>query len=55
MPLYWILIILAIVAAINSDEVSRAVNINGKGKKYMIILCAVMIAVITVIIKNALH
>ena len=55
MPLYWILMFLAIVVALNADKIDKAVNADGKIKKYMAIIFAVMIVVITVLIKTAIN
>lgn len=53
MKSYWILLILAIVIALNSDKIDAAANASHKLKKYLIVICAFMaITSIILIIKS---
>lgn len=54
MPIYWILIIAAILVAIFSDKIDKKINANGKLKKVIIAVCILLVIAVTVLIKMAL-
>ena len=54
MPIYWIFIILAVIAAVNAERISKLVMGNGKGKQIVIASCIAAVAILTIIIKMAL-
>lgn len=54
MPIYWIFIILAVIAAINAERISKLVMGSGKGKQIVIASCITAVAILTIIIKKAL-
>ena len=53
MPIYWIFIIVAVVA-INAEKISKLVMSTGKGKQIVIAFCIAAVALLTIIIKKAL-
>ena len=42
MKIYWIFLIIAIICALCSDRIDRAVNANKKAKKIILILCGAL-------------
>lgn len=54
MPIYWIFIIVAVIVAINAENISKLVMGTGKGKQIVIASCVAAVAILTIIIKMAL-
>ena len=54
MPIYWIFIILAVIAAINAERISKLVMGTVKGKQIVIAFCIADVAILSIIIKIAL-
>lgn len=53
MKIYWIFLIIAIICALCSDRIDRAVNANKKAKKIILILCGALFLVSCISIGKA--
>ena len=54
MPIYFIFIIIAIVIAIFSGKIDEIVNVNGKLRRAVTILCILLVILTSILIKSAL-